>query len=78
MKLARTTLILSVSAVNFAGETLHNLARPFMGTLLENFEIYGSQSNKWKPRLLRKIPVSQLPAKYGGVEGWMALPLNPV
>ena len=66
-----------VSAVNFVGETFMSLSRPYMGTLLNNMEIYGPQSNTWKPRLLSKIPANQLPPKYGGHEGWKALPLDP-
>ena len=62
--------------VNFAAENFIQISRPFMGTLLDKYEIYGTRAGKWKPMLLRRIPASQLPPKYGGNEDWKPLALN--
>ena len=61
-------------SVNFAAESWMNLVRPFLGTFLDKFEVYGTQSEKWKPKLLRHIPANQLSPKYGGSEDWKCLP----
>ena len=53
---------------NFAAEAFLNLGRPFLGSVLERVEIFGSQKEKWMPRLLRKIPRENLPPHYGGIE----------
>ena len=74
IKLAKNALF-SVKA-NFAAESWLNLARPLLGTFLDGFEVCGTQSEKWKPVLLRKIPASQLPAKYGGSKEWKCLPVH--
>lgn len=58
--------VLRFETVNYAGETFINLSRPFMGTIFDKMEIYGTRSDKWKSALLRKIPQEQLPPKYGG------------
>ena len=68
---------LFAAVVNFSSETFINMARPFMGALLDKFDFYGPQKSHWRARLMRKIPADQLPPKYGGVEGWKPLPLDP-
>lgn len=65
----------TVPVANFAAESFMNLAKPFVGQLLEKFEFYRTRSEKWKPALLRKISQDQLPPKYGGKEGWKPVAL---
>ncbi|CAG7828076.1 unnamed protein product [Allacma fusca] len=43
-----------------------NLAKPYMGKFLERCEVYGTVSRTWIPKMLRKIPRSQLHSAYGG------------
>ena len=62
--------------VNYAAETFINIAKPFIGYLLERVEIYGTRSEKWKPKLLKTIPANQLPPKYGGSEDWKPVSLK--
>ncbi|CAG7728224.1 unnamed protein product, partial [Allacma fusca] len=45
---------------------LLNVAKPLMANLLERFDIHGTNSKKWMPALLKKIPRSQLPTALGG------------
>ena len=61
---------------NYAAETFINMARPFIGDILENMEIFGTRPEKWKPLLLKKIPADQAAPKYGGTnKDWKPLPL---
>ena len=69
-------LCVGVKTANYAAETFINIARPFLGSLLEKYEMYGTRSDKWKQALLRKIPYDQLPARYGGSEDWKPVPLS--
>ena len=55
---------------NFAAQPFVNIARPFLGNILEKYEIYGTRSELWKSALLRKIPKDQLPPHYGGNKYW--------
>ena len=59
--------------VNFAAESWLVLARPYLGTWLDVFDVYGTQSKKWKPKLLRHIPANQLSSKYGVSTDWKCL-----
>lgn len=52
--------------VNFSAETFINTMRPFLGALLEKFEICGTRMEKCKPGIVKKIAADQLPPKYGG------------
>ncbi|CAG7721433.1 unnamed protein product [Allacma fusca] len=47
-------------------QQLMELSRSTVGRVFERIDIYGTNSRKWIPQLLRKIPVDQLPPKYGG------------
>ena len=49
---------------NFAAQTFLNIARPVIGTVLQNAEIYGTQKDKWLPKLLKKVPKEVLPEEY--------------
>ena len=62
--------------VNYAAETFMNLAKPYFENFMEKLEVYGTRSEKWKPRILRKIPASQLPPVYGGNKDWKPLPFK--
>jgi len=59
--------------LNSVAETVLNLVRPVLGTTMERMEIYGSNSAKWVPRLLRNIPREAIPEKYGGVSNFTPL-----
>ena len=61
---------------NFGAQSFINIARPFLGNILEKFEVYGADTTKWKPNLLRKIPSSQLPLYYGGDKDYKPIPWN--
>lgn len=52
------------------------MARHFAGNLLDKIEVYGPQKEKWKPKVLSKIPASQLPRKFGGDKDWKPLPFK--
>lgn len=49
---------------NFAAQTLINIARPVMGTVLQTAEVYGTRKEKWLPKLLKKLPREVIPKKY--------------
>ena len=69
-------LIYNSKTANFAAETFTDIARPFLGNVLDKLEIHGTRSEKWKPALFCKIPQDQLPPKYGGNNNdWKPLPL---
>lgn len=51
-----------------------DLAKPFLGNFLEKFEIYGTRAEKWKPKILRQIPATQLPPELGGFAAWKPIP----
>ena len=53
-------------AVNFGAETLINMMRPVLGPFVDKFEIGGTQMAKWKPLIMRKISIDQVPAQFGG------------
>ena len=40
------------------------MGRPFLGTVLQTAEIYGTQKQKWLPKLLKKVPKEVLPKEY--------------
>ncbi|CAG7784806.1 unnamed protein product [Allacma fusca] len=46
------------------------LAKPFMAKFLERIEVFGSNSRKFIPELLKKIPRSQVHDAYGGTKGF--------
>ncbi|CAG7673958.1 unnamed protein product, partial [Allacma fusca] len=52
--------------VNPFGLFLLNAAKQSTSSLIDIMEIHGTNSAKWKPALLRKIPFNQLPPQYGG------------
>ena len=52
--------------VNYSGDVFIAAGRPFVGSWLEKYEIYGTRVDKWKPMLFRKISEDQLAPKYGG------------
>ena len=60
-------------AANFAAELFLNSARPFLGSLFEKMEVYGTQRDRWVPRLLRDIPENVLPKAYGGTSKFNAV-----
>jgi len=53
---------------NYVAETVINLAKPLVGVLATNLEVYGTNKQKWIPKLLRKVPRESLPEWYGGVK----------
>jgi len=61
---------------NFATEAFLNIVKPFMGTIMDKFEIHGSQKERWQPDLEEKIEKNQLAPQYGGDKDWKALPLK--
>ncbi|CAG7719489.1 unnamed protein product [Allacma fusca] len=52
--------------VNFVAEKLLTILKPVLGQEFEKFMIFGTNANQWIPRMLKKIPRSQLPEWYGG------------
>ena len=62
--------------VNFAAETFMNEVRPFVGSYLDKFEIYGTRIEKWKPRIFRTISADQLAPAYGGSSDWRPVPFK--
>ncbi|CAG7733986.1 unnamed protein product [Allacma fusca] len=54
---------------NFIWERVWQLASPLLGALVNNIEIYGTNKEIWKPKLLKELPRDQLPEWYGGVAG---------
>ena len=62
--------------VDYSAETFISLARPLSENYLEKLDFYGTRNEKWRPKLLQKIPGSQLPPKYGGDKDWKPLPLT--
>ncbi|CAG7733478.1 unnamed protein product [Allacma fusca] len=54
-----------VNATPLVHQVIH-ASKPYMGKFLERMEIYGSNSRKWIPSILKKIPRSQLHPAYGG------------
>ena len=68
--------IISNFLVNFAAETFINLGRPHFSHALVKANIFGTHSEKWKPKIIRKIPATQLPPKYGGTTDWKPLPFK--
>ena len=62
---------------NYGAETFINLSRPFLGTMLEKYEIFGTRPQKWQHILLKSIAADQLPPAYSGREtGWKPLPIR--
>ena len=55
-----------MSPANFIAESLINMSRPFMGSILDKFELFGTRRDQWMPRLVKKLPSDQLPVSYGG------------
>ena len=51
---------------NFLAESVVNLSRPFMGSVLDKFELYGTRKENWIPKLVKKLPADQLPPDFGG------------
>ena len=53
-----------------------NLARPFIGGMIDKYEGYGTNVKKWKPLFMKQFPADQIPPKYGGTnKNWKPLPL---
>ncbi|CAG7823944.1 unnamed protein product [Allacma fusca] len=52
--------------LNYLAERTYEVARPLLGSLVERVEVYGTNSAKWIPKLLRALPADQLPPWYGG------------
>ncbi|CAG7820578.1 unnamed protein product [Allacma fusca] len=52
--------------VNPLFEALLNLGKPILGRLGEFLDVYGTNSERWIPRVLKEIPADQLPKMYGG------------
>ena len=53
---------------NFLASGLINAMRPFLGAFMEKFETYGTRKEVWMPKLLRRLPKSQLAPWYGGAK----------
>jgi hypothetical protein len=53
-----------------------NLGKPFIGNFLERTEVFGTNSRIWKPRILKKIPRSQLPPPYGGTQDFKPITVH--
>ncbi|CAG7727165.1 unnamed protein product [Allacma fusca] len=51
---------------NHVAHQLLNIAKPLASSLMERVEIHGTNSRRWIPQLLKKIPRSQLPLNLGG------------
>ena len=68
--------ILGNVPVDYAADTFLTTAKAFTGGLLDQVELHGTLSEKWKPMILRKISLSQLSPKYGGSKDRKPLPLN--
>ena len=63
--------------VNYAAETFINAMRPFMGSMLDKYEVCGTRMAKCKPMLMKRIGSDQLPPKYGGTnKEWKPVPFN--
>ncbi|CAG7679907.1 unnamed protein product [Allacma fusca] len=59
--------IINLSTV---GWQLISLFKPYLGKFLERMEMYGTNSQHWKPKLFKRLPPSQLHPVYGGSEGF--------
>ena len=58
---------------NAVAGALINILRPVFGKEFEKVVVLGTNSAKWIPQLLRKIPRDQLPEWYGGDKGFKPL-----
>jgi hypothetical protein len=47
---------------------LIEMAKPLMGNFLARTEVYGTIPSRWIPKILRKIPPTELPPAYGGTK----------
>ncbi|CAG7831206.1 unnamed protein product [Allacma fusca] len=52
---------------------LLDMGKPLIGNILSKFDVYGTNPEKWIPRLSRKIPLDQLPHSLGGREDFQPL-----
>lgn len=52
--------------VNYVAENMWSVIKPSAASLTRNFEVYGTNSKVWVPKLLKQIPKDQLPEMYGG------------
>ena len=59
-------IVLKLVPASSAAKVILNAARAQMGKLRENFQVYGTQREKWIPQLLQAIPRHILRRKYGG------------
>lgn len=53
---------------NYVAENLLNLMKPLFGEEFNKMQIYGTNSAKWLPVILKNIPRNQLPEWYGGIK----------
>ncbi|CAG7816644.1 unnamed protein product [Allacma fusca] len=52
--------------VNYVAENMWGVLKPTAASLTRNFEVFGTNSKVWVPKLLKQIPKDQLPEIYGG------------
>jgi hypothetical protein len=60
-------------SVNFVAKQLFNLLAPVLGDAIAKSDLFGSNKDRWVPKLLAEIPKSQLPPRYGGNKDWKPL-----
>ncbi|CAG7726139.1 unnamed protein product [Allacma fusca] len=51
---------------NYVTKLAVDIARPFMGNVLEKVEVFASNRNVWLPRLLKTFPIEIVPERMGG------------
>ena len=62
-----------IQTANYVATGFINIMRPLLGEAFNKVQIFGTNSARWVPLLLKQIPQSQLPQWYGGTKDFKPL-----